>query len=234
MAQNQRKKNNKKKSSDGGGMKSLLFILVVVVGLAGAVAIGTTAGGGGSTTNNTSVTVPGGVQPAEFQKVSVTGNTLPMLPDNAVDPAAGTKAPALSGFDLRGRPVSITPGADGKATLVVFLAHWCPHCNAELPVLKEWRSTGKVPANMRVIGVTTGSRKGQPNWPPSKWLEVNDWPFDILADSEEQDAARAYGVGGFPFMAFIDPSGNVVRRTTGEQGLGVIVEAANLAAGVKA
>jgi thiol-disulfide isomerase/thioredoxin len=234
MAQNQRKKNNNKKSRDGGGMKSLAFILVVVVGLAGAVAIGTTAGGGGSTTNNTSVTVPGGVQPAEFQKVSVTGDTLPKLPDGAVDPAAGKKAPALSGFDLRGRPMSITPGADGKATLVVFLAHWCPHCNAELPVLKEWRASGKVPANMRVIGVTTGSQKGQPNWPPSKWLEVNDWPFDILADSEEQDAARAYGVGGYPFMAFVDPSGNVVRRTSGEIGLDVIAETANLAAGVKA
>jgi hypothetical protein len=35
-------------------------------------------------------------------------------------------------------------------------------------------------------------------------------------------------------MAFVDPSGNVVRRTTGEVGLGVIVESANLAAGVKA
>jgi len=234
MAQNQRKKNNKKKSRDVGDMKSLLFILVVVVGLAGAVAIGTTAGGGGSITNTTKVTVPGGVQPAEFQKVSVTGDTLPKLPDGAVDPALGTKAPALSGFDLRGRPVSFTPGADGKATLVVFLAHWCPHCNAELPVLKEWRASGKVPANMRVIGVTTGSQKGQPNWPPSKWLEVNEWPFDILADSEEADAARAYGVGGYPFMAFIDPSGNVARRTSGEVGLDVIVEAANLAAGVKA
>jgi peroxiredoxin len=91
-----------------------------------------------------------------------------------------------------------------------------------------------VTANLRVIGVTSGSQQGQANWPPSKWLEVNEWPFDILADSEEQDAARAYGVGGYPFMAFVDPSGNVVRRTTGEVGLGVIVESANLAAGVKA
>jgi hypothetical protein len=35
-------------------------------------------------------------------------------------------------------------------------------------------------------------------------------------------------------MAFVDPSGNVVRRTSGEIGLDVIAETANLAAGVKA
>ena len=232
MAQNQRKK---KKSNDNSNMKSLFFILVVVVGLAGAIAIGTTAGGDGSVGGaNTVATVPGGVQPAEFQKVSVTGDQLERLPEGAPDPAVGKKAPTLNGFDLRGRPMSIAPGADGKATLVVFLAHWCPHCNAELPVLKEWRASGKVPANMRVIAVTTGSQKGQANWPPSKWLEVNEWPFDVLADSEEQDGSRAYGVGGYPFMAFIDASGSVVRRTSGQVGLDVIVETANTTAGVGA
>jgi thiol-disulfide isomerase/thioredoxin len=234
MAQNQRKKKNSKKSRDGGGLKSLAFILVVVVGLAGAIAIGTTAGGGDTLTSTTESTVPGGVQPAEYQKVTVAGETLDKLPDGAPDPAIGKKAPTLTGFDLRGRPISISPGADGRATLVVFLAHWCPHCNAELPVLKEWRASGKVPANMRVIGVTTGSQKGQANWPPSKWLEANEWPFEVLADSEEQDAAQAYGVGGYPAMSFIDPSGIVVRRTSGEQGIDVVTEAANAAAGVKA
>ena len=29
--------------------------------------------------------------------------------------------------------------------MVVFLAHWCPHCNAEIPVLNEWRDSGEIP-----------------------------------------------------------------------------------------
>ena len=234
MAQNQRKKKQKTTSSvrENGNLKVVLYIVLVVVGIAGAVSLGT-AGGSTKTTTNSGVTVPGGVAAAEFQEVKVAGDKLAPMPESGDDPAVGKAAPTLTGYDLAGRPVTIDPGSDGKATMVVFLAHWCPHCNYEIPVLNEWKEKGLTPPNLRVVGVTTASRQDQANWPPSKWLVAKKWAFDQFADSEKQDASAAYGVGGYPFLVFIDAAGNVTSRSSGEVPVEKITEAANAAAGVK-
>ena len=234
MAQNQRKKKQKTTSSvrENGNLKVIMYIVLVVVGIAGAVSLGT-AGGSTKTTTNSGVTVPGGVAAAEFQEVKVAGDKLAPMPESGDDPAVGKAAPTLTGYDLAGRPVTIDPGSDGKATMVVFLAHWCPHCNYEIPVLNEWKEKGLTPPNLRVVGVTTASRQDQANWPPSKWLVAKKWAFDQFADSEKQDASAAYGVGGYPFLVFIDAAGNVTSRTSGEVPVEDITKAANAAAGVK-
>ena len=236
MAQNQRKKKQKKTGAssarDSGNLKVIMYIVLVVVGIAGAVSLGT-AGGSTKPATNSGVTVPGGVAAAEFQNVSVAGDKLAPMPESGDDPAVGKAAPTLTGYDLAGRPVTVDPGSDGKATMVVFLAHWCPHCNYEIPVLNEWKEKGLMPPNLRVVGVTTGSRQDQANWPPSKWLVAKKWTFDQFADSEKQDASAAYGVGGYPFLVFIDAAGNVTSRTSGEVPVEKITEAANAAAGVK-
>jgi thiol-disulfide isomerase/thioredoxin len=236
MAQNERKKKQKKTGAssvrDNGNLKVILYIVLVVVGIAGAVSLGT-AGGSSKPATSSGVTVPGGVAAAEFQNVSVTGKQLAQAPESGEDPAIGTAAPTLTGYDLAGRPVTIDPGSDGKATMVVFLAHWCPHCNYEVPVLNEWKAKGLMPPNLRVVGVTTASREDQANWPPSKWLVAKKWTFDQFADSEKQEAAAAYGVGGYPFLVFIDAAGNVTSRASGEIPVEDITTAANAAAGVK-
>ena len=236
MAQNQRKKKQKKAGAssarDNGNLKVIMYIVLVVVGIAGAVSLGT-AGGSSKPATNSGVTVPGGVAAAEFQEVKVVGDKLAPMPESGDDPAVGKAAPTLTGYDLAGRPVTVDPGSDGKATMVVFLAHWCPHCNYEIPVLNEWKEKGLMPPNLRVVGVTTASRPDQANWPPSKWLVAKKWTFDQLADSEKQDASAAYGVGGYPFLVFIDAAGNVSSRTSGEVPVEDIAKAANAAAGVK-
>lgn len=236
MAQNQRKKKQKKTGAssarDSGNLKVIMYIVLVVVGIAGAVSLGT-AGGSSKPATNSGVTVPGGVAAAEYQKVTVAGEVLPQLPESGDDPAVGKAAPTLTGYDLAGRPVTIDPGSDGKATMVVFLAHWCPHCNYEVPVLNDWKAKGLMPSNLRVVGVTTASRQDQANWPPSKWLVAKKWTFDQFADSEKQDASAAYGVGGYPFLTFIDAKGNVTSRTSGEVPVEDITKAANAAVGVK-
>jgi len=212
MAQNERKK---KKAGSGDSIRTILYVVLVVVGIAGAVALGT-SGGSSDTTTDTVVTVPGGVQPAEYQKVSSTGGMLAPLPESGADTETGKSVAVLKGYDLQGRPVTIDPAGEGKATMVVFLAHWCPHCNREIPVLNKWRESGEVPTGLRVVGITTGSKADQANWPPSKWMTAMKWPFEVMADSEAQEAARAYGVGGYPFMAFVGANGKITARTSGE------------------
>jgi thiol-disulfide isomerase/thioredoxin len=229
MAQNERKK---KKASSGDSMRTILYVVLVVVGIAGAVALGT-SGGSSDTTTDTVVTVPGGVQPAEYQKVSSTGGLLAPLPESGADTETGKSVAVLKGYDLQGRPVTIDPAGEGKATMVVFLAHWCPHCNREIPVLNKWRESGEVPTGLRVIGITTGSKADQANWPPSKWMTAMKWPFEVMADSEAQEAARAYGVGGYPFMAFVGANGKITARTSGEVPVEQIQIFANAAVAAK-
>ena len=45
-------------------------------------------------------------------------------PEN--DPAVGMTIPTVSGSDLQGDPMTIE--ADGQAKVILFVAHWCPHC----------------------------------------------------------------------------------------------------------
>ena len=48
-------------------------------------------------------------------------------------------------------------GAGDKPTLLVFLAHWCPHCNREVPELIKLNDAGGIPADLDVIGISTAS-----------------------------------------------------------------------------
>ena len=229
MAQNERKK---KKASSGDSMRTILYVVLVVVGIAGAVALGT-SDGSSETSTDTVVTVPGGVQPAEYQKVSATGGLLAPLPESGADTETGKSVAVLKGYDLQGRPVTIDPAGEGKATMVVFLAHWCPHCNREIPVLNKWSESGEVPNGLRVIGITTGSKADQANWPPSKWMTAMKWPFEVMADSEAQEAAAAYGVAGYPFIAFVGANGKITARTSGEVPVEQIQIFANAAVAAK-
>ena len=222
MAQGQRKAQQKKSS-----LTPFVIIGIVVIGAA-AIAL-SLSGGGSSSTDTTSATGAG-----EYQSVSVTGDALAPLGDTGVDAALGKKAPALTGKRFNGSEVSIAPGTTGKPTMLVFLAHWCPHCNREVPRLVEWNDKGLVPDGLRVVGITTASRDDQANWPPSEWIQTMKWPFDVMADSQAGDAAAAYGVDGYPFMVILDAQGNVVKRTSGEHELSELTAMINEALGVSA
>jgi thiol-disulfide isomerase/thioredoxin len=214
MAQAQRKKNDEVKNS----RKTFLIIGAGVL-LAAAIAIGF-SGGSDNVTTQPRTTVEGEVAPGEFQPVTVVGDVLSPLGDGngnpAADAAMGKTAPTLNGYTFAGKPVTIAPGANGQPLMLVFLAHWCPHCNREVPRLIEWQEQGLVPEGLRVIGVTTSSRNDQANWPPSDWIEEMKWPFEVFVDSEMADAANAYGVDGFPFIAMVNAEGKIVGRHSGE------------------
>ncbi|CAB4641563.1 MAG: redoxin domain-containing protein [Actinobacteria bacterium] len=214
MAQAQRKNNDEVKNS----RKTFLIIGAAVL-LAAAIAIGF-SGGSDDATTQPRTTVEGEVASGEFQPVIVDGDVLNPLGDGngnpASDAAMGKTAPTLNGYTFAGNPVSITPGASAQPIMLVFLAHWCPHCNREVPRLIDWKELGLVPEGLRVIGVTTASRNDQANWPPSDWIEEMKWPFEVFVDSEAGDAANAYGVDGFPFIAMVNAEGKIVGRHSGE------------------
>lgn len=208
--------NKKKNSSASISPKVIVIAVAAVVAVAAIIAIFATGGDNSTSSDTTTVTVPGGVAPAEYQKVTSEGDGLEPLGKDATDPAMGKVAPNLSGYSFNGFPISVKPATDGSPTLLVFLAHWCPHCNAEMPRLVRWYESGQVPEDLRVVGVATASRKDQANWPPSEWMQSFDWPFEVMADTETNDAGVAYGVDGYPFMVVLDKDGKVAARHSGE------------------
>ena len=166
---------------------------------------------------------------SEFQNVVVVGDPLPKFGDGA-DTAIGMTAPVLEGFGFLGNEVTTTPGTP---MLLVFLAHWCPFCQKEVPVLVNWDSNGTVPANLDVIAVTTGTDEAQPNFPPSVWLANEKWPelWPVLVDNKDQTAANTFGLAGYPFMVLVGTDGKVLWRNSGEISAEALTEAVNAALG---
>ena len=190
----------------------VLAIVLAVVALV-AVAAVVLSGGGDDDDGETSSTVPDAT--GGDGAVEVTGSALAPLEDPAADPAVGAAAPGLSGAAYAGNAVTIEPGTGGPM-LVVVLAHWCPHCNNEIPVLQQWEEQGGIPEDLQVIGVSTAASPDRPNYPPGDWLAEMGWAWPVLADDAELTAANAYGVSAFPVLTFIDADGNVTARDSGE------------------
>ncbi|HET7483663.1 MAG TPA: TlpA disulfide reductase family protein [Actinomycetota bacterium] len=146
--------------------------------------------------------------------VSVAGRALPPLPERGADTAVGRIAPTVSGADFKGDPVAIEN--DGRAKVVMFLAHWCPHCQAEVPVVQSWLAQNGAPAGVDLYSVSTGVDPSLPNYPPSQWLAREGWSVPVIADNAGDGTADAFGVNGFPFFVFVNSDGTVAARASGE------------------
>ncbi|MDH3540136.1 MAG: TlpA family protein disulfide reductase [Acidimicrobiia bacterium] len=149
----------------------------------------------------------------EFDEgVAVEGNALPRFGD-APDPAVGLVAPTVDGISFDGSGVRIEP--TGKFTVIMFLAHWCPHCNDEVEALGPYFEATAVPDGVEVLTVSTSANPERPNYPPSEWLSPDTWPLPVLIDNAETAVAAAYGLNAFPFWVVLDPDGVVLGRTAG-------------------
>ena len=206
-------------------MKNRTVIIVVgvialVLGLAGAAVLLT----GGDDESSGGVLAPGettrptyGDDVQENRPVEVSGDPLPALDTVAeVDLAVGMAMPVIDGATFDGNALTIGGATDGP-TMYVFLAHWCPHCNDEIPELIELKNRGGVPEDMNVVAISTGVDSTGPNYPPSEWIVDKDWPAEwpVMADSVESTSFVVNGGGGFPYLMIVDADGNVLDRASG-------------------
>ena len=165
---------------------------------------------------------------AQVRPVTVTGAALPAS-GGGTDAAVGTPAPELRGASFDGTPVNVT--RDGRAKLLLFAAHWCPHCQREVPRIVEHLRDPPLPDGVDLVAVSTGTAKERPNYPPSRWLDRIGWTGPVLADDAGGAAATAYGLNGYPYFVAVDRAGNVVARTSGEIGAAELDRLARLATG---
>jgi len=157
-----------------------------------------------------------------FGDVSVSGDPLPRLADNAGanDPAVGMMAATVSGADWSGNSFSIVP--DGRPKIVLLLAHWCPHCQAEVPEIQAWVNAGLAPSDVDLYSVVTLTDPTRDEWPPQRWLEDEGWTMPVIMDDAQSSVAVSYGLSGTPFYVVLDGENRVVGRISGRIGIAAL------------
>ncbi|MBM4409035.1 MAG: TlpA family protein disulfide reductase, partial [Chloroflexi bacterium] len=153
--------------------------------------------------------VPSGAAPS----AAATQAPLPRFSPGPADAAVGQVIPEVEGASFDGTPVAIR--RDGRAKLLLFLAHWCSHCQAEVPVVQRWVAAGSVLAGLDLISVATAIDPTYPNYPPEAWLAREGWSVPVIVDRSGQIAA-SYGLSAFPYWVVVNADGTVARRLTGE------------------
>ena len=152
---------------------------------------------------------------ADIEPAVVSGRALTIFTDSANDEAVGKEIPFVEGVDFDGNAQVLEP--TGQPMGIVFLAHWCPHCQNEVPVIQNWIDDGGLPEGTEIRSVATAIDATRANYPPDNWLDFEGWTPPVLVDITGQ-VADAYGLSAFPYWVFVDGEGRVVQRATGELG----------------
>ena len=173
--------------------------VVLVLGL--AIAIGVTL---------SSEPVAAGLPEGE---ISVVGDSLPQYAgENDDNVALGLAAPTFSAPDQNSEIFQLEKNGNSKALL--FLAHWCPHCQREVPVVQRFIDSNGAPPGIDVIAVATSIDRGRDNYPPQEWLQREGWSETQIYDLD-REIGEAYGLNAFPYWVFLDKDLNVLARRTG-------------------
>jgi thiol-disulfide isomerase/thioredoxin len=102
----------------------------------------------------------------ETRPVNVSGSLPPYGGPSSTDAAVGQAVPVIRGQSFNGARVVIEP--DGHPMVIVVAAHWCPHCQAELPKLAGYLQQHPASPDVEVVVVATDTSSSRPNYPPSQ------------------------------------------------------------------
>ncbi len=195
-------------SEEKTGNKSLIWVILGIVAVGGTFWLAF-AGSGDALKN---------YENPAFSEVTVQGDALALFTgQGGFDPndtAIGLPAPAFSGEDYNGLPVAITN--DGVPKILVFVAHWCPHCQAEVPRLSARFDGGSVEGGVQFYTVVTSTNATRGNFPPALWLENEGLAFPTVMDDVAQTVAQTYGLNAFPYWVAIGADGNIAGRGSGQ------------------
>lgn len=169
-----------------GGVALIAAVVIAVV-----VLMGSDDGGGGEPSTTGEVTVQG------------TPRSAPLEP--------GEQVPAFTAPDLFGGTVAWDDYL-GRPTVLPVWASWCPHCQAELPVLdrvmKDYPDLGFVTV-VTAIGA-------QPGPTPEQYMQEAGLDFPVAVDDVDGTLGAGLGVTGFPTLYFVNSDGTVAFQLGGE------------------
>ncbi|MFT6733555.1 MAG: cytochrome c biogenesis protein CcmG/thiol:disulfide interchange protein DsbE [Polaribacter sp.] len=103
--------------------------------------------------------------------------------------------------NLAGESVTLSD-FQGKPTLLIFWATWCPYCKKLLPGIEELHEKYHA-QGLKTLGVNI-----KEDWKPEVYWKNFGYQFDTVINGD--DVAKIYGVRGTPGIVFIAPSGKVL------------------------
>ena len=179
----------------------LVWIVVAVVAVIAVVGALLLSGGGEEGDGQTA---------APADAVSIDRATGPQL-------EIGDQVPAFSAPGLDGGTVS-WGDYEGSPTVLVVWASWCPHCQAELPIL--------VPATqaregIELVSVTTAIGQN-PGPTPSEFLADEGLTMTTAVDDDAGTLLQGLGVSSFPTVYYVNADGTVANVSIGESPEGSI------------
>lgn len=115
----------------------------------------------------------------------------------------GETAPTWTATDFSGNAVSFPSVIDGKPTVMIFFATWCPYCKAFMPYLgRIQKDYGKNKINILAINA---KERGEGD--PKAYVEMLDYPVIGVADGDT--IAEKYSVRFIPGLMIVDGGGNI-------------------------
>lgn len=191
----------------GGGL--MVAVAIVAIVLSGDGSDGGSSplpsGGASALPSGSGATSASGVAGTELV---VAGAPLTAFTDSSSDTSVGQVIPAVTS------PTG-SIALDGRPKVLIFLAHWCSHCQNEVPIVQAWLDQGGLPTDIDLISVSTSIDPSLPNYPPEAWLTREGWTPPVIVDPGNV-VANAFGLSAFPYFVFVNSDGTVQGRLTGE------------------
>ena len=120
----------------------------------------------------------------------------------------GFEAPEFTAETVRGGGDVTVGDGSAQATMLVFFATWCPHCNNEAPTISELESQYE---DLRVVMVGIDGRDD-----PAKVREFVD-RYDIAGPAVYQPSLGSkYQPSGYPTIYVLNGEDEVVAAHSGE------------------
>lgn len=189
-----------------------LVALIVVIGIVVIVVGRSSSSSGGAASPSGGTVVPNGK--LDFGSIAVQGTNVPVKPDSGADPAIGTVIPTVAGQQFNGDQLTITP--DGKPKIIMVMAHWCPHCQAEVPRVQSWLDADKMPTDVSLVTLATANDSTRGNFPAADWLRTEKWSVPTIVDDKADTGGAAFGVSSYPYFLVTDGQGKILYRDSGE------------------
>jgi thiol-disulfide isomerase/thioredoxin len=138
---------------------------------------------------------------------SATGGGESFTPNDEGLIPVGERAPGFTAETVEGGSVSVGEG-EARATMLVFFATWCPHCQDEAPVMSELESQYDG-LRMVMIGIDGEDDPGKVQQFVEKYGIGSPAVYEPALGSE-------YGVSGYPTTYVLDGENRVVGAHSGE------------------
>jgi thiol-disulfide isomerase/thioredoxin len=161
-----------------------------------------------------SLTAPAASGTSAAVAPSVPTGYLPLFEQGQPDAALGMVLGDVAGIEYYSDTELIIDPTDGTARAWLIWAHWCPHCQRELPPLSDWyaESADQYP-NVELISVSSSIDPTRGN-PLEPYLEELQLPFPVIVDPDLR-LAEQFGLSAYPFWVFTAGDGTTLLRIAG-------------------